>query len=110
MAMGELDALEVDVDTFAAALDAGAPVIDVRRPDEFVQAHVPGARLIPLDDLGTRLHEIPKDQRVFLICAVGGRSLTAAGTLASAGWDAVSVAGGTDRWVEEGRPVLTGWR
>jgi rhodanese-related sulfurtransferase len=108
--MGEQDVLEVDVDTFAAALDAGAAVVDVRRPDEFVQAHVAGARLIPLDELGARLHEIPKDQRVYVICAVGGRSLAAAGALASAGWDAVSVAGGTDRWVEEGRPVLTGLR
>lgn len=108
MATGELDALEVDVDTFAAALEAGAPAVDVRRPDEFVQAHVPGARLIPLDELGARLHEIPKDRRVYVICAVGGRSLAAAGALASAGWDAVSVAGGTDRWVAEGRPVVTG--
>ncbi|HEX2038773.1 MAG TPA: rhodanese-like domain-containing protein [Acidimicrobiales bacterium] len=108
--MGERDRLEVDLDTFAAALDAGAPVVDVRRPDEFVEAHVPGARLIPLEELGERLHEIPRDQRVYVICAVGGRSLAAAEALASAGWDAVSVAGGTIRWAEEGRPVLTGLR
>jgi thioredoxin 1 len=108
--MGEWERLEVDLDTFAAALEAGATVVDVRRPDEFVTAHVPGARLIPLEELGERLHEIPRDQRVYVICAVGARSLAAAEALASAGWDAVSVAGGTDRWAEEGRPVLTGLR
>lgn len=106
--MGTGDEIEVDLDALAAALDTGAPVVDVRRPDEFVQAHVPGAKLIPLDELGTRLHEIPKGERVFLICAVGGRSLKAATALQSAGWDAVSVAGGTDQWVDEGRPFRTG--
>ena len=106
--MGQGDGIEVDLDALAAALDTGAPVVDVRRPDEFVQAHVPGAKLIPLDDLGTRLHEIPKGERVFLICAMGGRSLKAATALQSAGWDAVSVSGGTDQWVEEGRPFKTG--
>ena len=106
--MGTGDGIEVDLDALAAALDTGAPVVDVRRPDEFVQAHVPGAKLIPLDELGSRLHEIPKGERVFIVCAVGGRSLQAATALQSAGWDAVSVAGGTDQWVEEGRPFKTG--
>lgn len=108
--MGEQDRLEVDLDTFAAALGDGAAVVDVRRPDEFAQAHVPGARLIPMEELGERLHEIPRDRRVYVICAVGSRSLAAAEALTSAGWDAVSVSGGTVQWLEEGRPVLTGLR
>lgn len=106
--MGEQDNIEVDLDALAAALETGASVVDVRNPDEFVEAHVPGARLIPLDELGTRLHEIPKGERVFLICAMGGRSRKAADALSQAGWDAVSVSGGTLQWVEEGRPVKTG--
>lgn len=103
--MGEL---EVDIDAFATALDGGAPAVDVRTPEEYVQAHVPGARLIPLDELGMRLHEIPKDRRVYVVCAIGGRSLSAADMLSRAGWDAVSVIGGTKQWAEEGRPVVVG--
>lgn len=103
--MGEL---EVDIDTFAAALEQGAVVVDVRTPEEYAEVHVPGARLVPLDQLGMRLHEIPKDERVYVICAVGGRSVAAAEALAKAGWDAVSVAGGTKQWVEEGRPAVVG--
>jgi thioredoxin 1 len=101
--------LEVDTATLAKALDEGAVLVDVRTSEEYVEAHVPGARLVPLDQLGTRLHEIPKDQRVYVICAIGGRSYSAAEALSRAGWDAVSVVGGTKQWAEEGRPVAAGF-
>jgi thioredoxin 1 len=99
---------EVDTTALADALDDGAVVIDVRMPDEYVKAHVPGAVLIPLPELGARTDEIPTGQQVFVICATGARSLTAAAALNNAGWDTVSVAGGTRAWMAEGRPVHTG--
>jgi rhodanese-related sulfurtransferase len=102
------DVPEVDLDTLAAALAEGAPLIDVRTPEEYAEVRVPGARLIPLDQLGTRTGEVPKDQRVYVVCALGGRSLAAATALREAGWDAVNVTGGTHRWVEEGRPTESG--
>ena len=39
---------EIDLDSFATAHAAGGYVIDVREPDEYVDGHVPGARLVPL--------------------------------------------------------------
>ena len=51
--------LEVDLDTFAAAHAAGSVVLDVRNPDEYEEAHVPGAVLIPLSELSARQGEIP---------------------------------------------------
>lgn len=33
-------------------------VLDVRQPGEYEQGHIPGAKLIPLPDLGDRLHEL----------------------------------------------------
>ena len=99
---------EVDTARLAAALAEGAVVIDVRMPDEYHDAHVPGAVLIPLPELGNRTDEVPKDGQVFVICASGGRSLAAAAALNNAGWDTVSVAGGTKAWQAEGRPVRTG--
>ncbi|HZQ27050.1 MAG TPA: rhodanese-like domain-containing protein [Acidimicrobiales bacterium] len=99
---------EVGFDELAAGLEAGAPVIDVRNPDEYETVRVPGVRLIPLPELGERLGEVPKDQQVFVICAAGGRSLAAAAALNEAGYDAVSVAGGTNGWAAEGRPVESG--
>ena len=102
------EAPEVGFDELASALAAGAPLYDVRMPEEYEEAHVPGAVLIPLPELSGRAEEIPKDQRVYVICATGGRSLAAAEALNGAGWDAVSVAGGTKGWAADGRPVVQG--
>ena len=73
--------LEVDLEQFEAAHAAGAVVLDVRNPDEYAAGHVPGAVLIPLDQLAARQDEIPAADPLYVICAVGGRSLTAAKAL-----------------------------
>lgn len=100
--------LEVDLDTFAQAHAGGATVLDVRNPDEYQTAHVPGAVLIPLTDLAARQEEIPEGDPLYVICAAGGRSLTATKALVDAGYRAVSVAGGTNGWIERGGPVVEG--
>lgn len=100
--------LEVDLETFARAHSAGATVLDVRNPDEYRSAHVPGAVLIPLPELGARQDEIPEAEPLYVICAVGGRSLTATRALVGAGYRAVSVAGGTNGWIERGGEVVDG--
>ena len=99
---------EVGLDEMAQALDAGEVVVDVRERDEYEAGHVPGVQLIPLSELQQRWEEIPQDGRVYLICGSGPRSLNAATALRRAGVDAVSVAGGTKQWREEGRPIETG--
>ena len=100
--------LEIDLDGFAQAYESGATVLDVRNPDEFRTAHVPGAVLIPLPELAARQAEIPDADPLYVICAVGGRSLTAAKALVDAGYRAVSVAGGTNGWIERGGQVVEG--
>lgn len=99
---------EVDLVTFATAHRNGATVLDVRNPDEYVTAHVPGAVLIPLDQLSARRDEIPAGDPLYVICAAGGRSLTATKALVDAGYPAVSVAGGTNGWIEHGGTVAFG--
>ena len=102
--------LEVDLEQFEAAHAAGATVLDVRNPDEYVAGHVAGAVLIPLGELAARQDEIPKGNPLYVICALGGRSLTATKALVEAGYEAVSVAGGTNGWVERGGAIVTGER
>lgn len=99
---------EIDVHGLAAVRADGAVVVDVREPNEYLAGHVPGARLIPLAALPSRSHELPRGQRIHVVCASGGRSAQAAQWLTGAGWDAVSVAGGTDAWQRAGHPVVTG--
>ncbi len=99
---------EVDVDELDQARSRGAPVFDVRQPDEYDAGHVPGARLIPLAEVGVRLPELPTEGPVYVICLSGGRSAKATELLRRNGFDAISVAGGTKAWLDSGRPVAMG--
>lgn len=99
---------EVDIETLDAARAEGVPLIDVRQPEEYEAAHVPGARLIPLADVVARLGEVPTDRPVYVICQTGVRSLRAADFYRSRGIDAHNVAGGTKAWVEAGKPAVRG--
>jgi rhodanese-related sulfurtransferase len=103
-----MDVPEIDVAELARVRDAGAPLIDVREPDEYTAAHVPGATLVPLGTVPDRLAAVPVEGTVYVICAKGSRSLRAAEFYRSQGIDAVNVAGGTTAWVDAGQPVSTG--
>jgi rhodanese-related sulfurtransferase len=98
---------EVDVAALAGA-PADAFVLDVRQPEEYEAAHVPGAVLLPLDQLGARLDEVPKEEHLYVICRSGGRSAAAVQALTGAGYDATNVAGGTLAWIDAGHPTVSG--
>lgn len=80
---------------------ASGSLIDVREPHEFAVAHLAGARLVPLG----RIDEVT-DGPVTVYCASGVRSARAVAALRARGVVAVSLAGGIDRWIVEGRHVL----
>jgi len=52
----------------------GAIFVDVRSAEEFANGNAPGTINIPLQELGSRLGEIPKSSPVVLCCASGTRS------------------------------------
>ena len=99
---------EIDVAELAGRHAAGAFVLDVRQPDEYEAGHVPGAVLIPLDQLPARQGELPTDQELLVICKGGGRSAAAVEALTAAGYQATNIAGGTMAWIEAGNPVAEG--
>jgi rhodanese-related sulfurtransferase len=99
---------EIDVADLARVRAGGAVIIDVREPDEYTAAHVPGATLVPLATVPDRLDEVPTEGPVYVICAKGARSLRAAEFYRAQGIDAINVAGGTTAWVEAGQPTSTG--
>ena len=103
-----MDVPEIDVETLERYLAAGAPLIDVRQPDEYGEAHVPGAVLIPLGEVPERVDDVPRDVPVYLICRSGNRSRTASAFLLEQGIDATNVAGGMVAWLEAGKPAATG--
>jgi len=98
------------VDEVNAAADEERLLLDVREPKEFVGplGHVPGAVLIPLGELPTRLDEIEsyKNKKVVAICQSGNRSAQAAEILMNAGFENVlNMTGGTQAWKEKGFAV-----
>jgi rhodanese-related sulfurtransferase len=62
-------------------------VIDVRTPEEFKEGHIPGAKLIPLQELEARMNELSKDQAYLLVCRSGSRSGQAQDLLAKHGYN-----------------------
>ena len=76
-------------------------ILDVREREEFdgPLGHIPGARLIPLGNLGEQLDGIPKDQPIVAVCRAGGRSARATLMLRQAGFPEVAnLAGGILSW------------
>lgn len=61
-------------------------VIDVRTPEEFNDGHIPGAKLIPLQDIEKRLDELNKEQDYLLVCHSGNRSAQAQDILVKHGF------------------------
>jgi rhodanese-related sulfurtransferase len=100
---------EVDIDELARVRDSGEiALVDVRRRDEYEEFHVPGAVLIPLDELPDRMAELPSLSPLYIICRTGHRSGVAADFLADQKIEAINVAGGTLAWMRAGKVIATG--
>jgi len=101
--------LEISVSDASAKRDAGAFILDVREPDEWNESHIPGATLIPLGELASRVNEVPKDQEVVVVCRSGNRSAQGRDILLSAGLQQVtSMAGGMNEWKASGLETVSG--
>ena len=81
-------------------------VVDVRAPDEWSHAHLPGAIHIPLASLPERAGELDPSVPIVLHCKGGGRSSIATSFLQANGMNNVSnLSGGFERWLAEGFEV-----
>src|SRR5215204_2395284 len=83
-------------------------IVDVRRPAEYVNGHVPRAMNAPLASLDNSLGPLPleKHKLTAVICAGGYRSSAAASLLQKHGFsNLLNVSGGTGAWINAGYPV-----
>ena len=102
-----------EVDTSEAETEVARPdtvVLDVREPDEYEQGALPNALHIPRGHLESQIESrIPdRDAHIVVYCAGGTRSAFAADTLSQLGYtDVVSMAGGFNKWKDEGRSWRT---
>jgi molybdopterin/thiamine biosynthesis adenylyltransferase/rhodanese-related sulfurtransferase/molybdopterin converting factor small subunit len=74
-------------------------LVDVRSPSEWEIVHLPGAKLIPLQELPQRVTELAHARELVLYCHTGGRSAQGTRLLLELGFNNVSnLAGGIDGW------------
>jgi adenylyltransferase/sulfurtransferase len=100
---------EIQPSQLAQRLERGErlEIIDVREPYEWQIGHIPGARLVPLDQIPEEIPRLDKRRETILYCKVGARSMRAAQQLASAGvTDVRNLAGGILRWIDDVDPTM----
>jgi adenylyltransferase/sulfurtransferase len=104
---GAVESISVtELSVLLAGDTSGLVLIDVRNPPEAEIAVIPGAELIPLDQIenGTaieRVRQLAAGKRLYAHCKLGGRSAKALIALKRHGIEGINVAGGIDAWSQE---------
>lgn len=97
------------VDVATVRMLQGRPdvvLFDVREPYEYQAGHIPGVKLIPMNDVPNRINEIPRDKTVILTCRSGNRSGQVADFLRKQGFTNVhNMQGGILAWQQAGYPI-----
>ncbi len=105
---------EMTVQELKQLLDSNAKdylLLDVRNPNEYEIARIPGAVLVPLPEIenGNGVHQV-KDllngHKLIVHCKMGGRSAKALGILKQAGVEGINVIGGITAWSREIDPSV----
>jgi NADPH-dependent 2,4-dienoyl-CoA reductase/sulfur reductase-like enzyme/rhodanese-related sulfurtransferase len=85
---------QVDADAVTGASPDASFLLDVRTVQEFNAGHLPGAVNIPLDELRSRLAELPRERNIVVYCRVGQRGYLATRILRQQGYQAANIGGG----------------
>ncbi|MFP4337236.1 MAG: molybdopterin-synthase adenylyltransferase MoeB [Halothece sp.] len=105
----ETDVPEMTVQELKQLMDQGAKdyvLIDVRNPNEYEIAKIPGAKLIPLPEIEEgngveKVKELTNGHRLIAHCKMGGRSAKALRVLKEAGIEGTNLKGGIRAWSQE---------
>ncbi|HEV7700262.1 MAG TPA: rhodanese-like domain-containing protein [Pyrinomonadaceae bacterium] len=103
--MNEITAIELK-----ARIDSDEDIqlIDVRQPDEYAFASIPGAKLIPLGEIMSRLSELDPDREAIIHCKMGGRSARAIEAMEQSGYAGklTNMVGGITAWSNDVDPSV----
>jgi rhodanese-related sulfurtransferase len=104
--VAEIEVREISVDQAYKYYQEDVAFLDVRTQGEWDAAHIPGATLLPLDELEARVGDLPPDLEMVVYCRSDNRSAEAARILMEAGFsDVYSMDGGLNDWIEAGYEV-----
>ena len=109
-----MDLAEITVQELQALIDSGAKdfvLLDVRNPNEYEIAQIPGSVLVPLPDIESgqgvaKVKELFNGHRLIAHCKMGGRSAKALAILKDAGIEGTNVKGGIAAWSQEVDPSV----
>lgn len=107
LAAAQAQIQEVSGSAARAAIEAADVVIDVREPDEYASAHLPGAVNLPRGMLEFKVAALAPSasSKIVVYCRTGQRGALAAKTLQDMGYTRVqSLAGGLAAWQAEQTP------
>ncbi|MBB6176895.1 rhodanese-related sulfurtransferase [Anoxybacillus tengchongensis] len=77
-------------------------VLDVRTEEEYASGHIPGAILLPLQQLPDRMNELNKNKTYIIVCRSGNRSAQASELLVKEGFTNIyNMTGGMNEWKGE---------
>lgn len=100
------DGTQISVKQAFQKYQQGAFFLDVRTQEDWDQVHIANSRVIPLDELQSRLSELPSNRDIVVVCLVGKRSLEGMSILQQAGFSRAScMTGGLNAWKAAGYPV-----
>jgi len=83
-------------------------ILDVRAEEELINSgRIEGAQNIHVTRIPEKMHQVPKDRRIYIFCGSGMRSMVAASFLKCQGWkDLVVVLGGLAGWKSLTCPIV----
>lgn len=110
----QMELQEMTVQELKALIDSGADdfvLLDVRNPNEYEIAQIPGSVLVPLPDIESgqgidKVKELVNGHKLIAHCKMGGRSAKALGILKDAGIEGTNVKGGIAAWSREVDPSV----
>ncbi|MDB9454743.1 molybdopterin-synthase adenylyltransferase MoeB [Dolichospermum circinale CS-534/05] len=105
----QMEIQEMTVKELKALLDSGSKdfvLLDVRNPNEYEIAKIPGSVLVPLPEIENgdgvaKVRELLNGHRLIAHCKMGGRSAKALAILKEAGMTGTNVKGGINAWSQE---------
>ena len=105
---------EMTVTELKTLIDSGAKdfvLLDVRNPNEYEIAQIPGSVLVPLPEIENgngiaKVKDLLNGQRLMVHCKMGGRSAKAIALLKEAGIEGTNVTGGILAWSRDVDPAV----
>ena len=99
----------ITIDTAKEKIDSEeCTIVDVRQQDEWDSGHVKNAVHIPVDEILSKIDQLPDTGSLLFICAAGARSALACELVASMGIESerlFNIEEGTPSWIAKGYPT-----